>query len=90
MLNIHLNIHKRSYHFHRGTSQTSPVEEENPNIVHLDKDTSEPNSSIQNTPDSPVSVEFVPFSQPHTRRHKEKNVQRMLRPSTKTVVQSDV
>ena len=62
VLNPHLNIHKRSRHFHQGTSQTSPVEEENPNIVHLDEDISEPNSFAQNTTASPVSTEFVPFS----------------------------
>ena len=62
VLNPHLNIRKRSHHFHRGTSQTSPIEEENPNIVHLDEDISEPNSPVKNTAASPVSAKFVPFS----------------------------
>ena len=35
-------------------------------------------------------TEFVPFSWPRTRRRKAKSVQRMLRPNTHTVVQSNV
>ena len=78
VLNRHLNIYKRSHHFHYGTSQTSPIEEENPNIVHLGEDISEPNSSTPNKPASPVSSKFVPFSWPRTRKQKEKNDQCML------------
>ena len=56
MLNPYLNIRKQSHHLHHGTSQNSLVEEENPNIVHLDEDTSEPIPSTQNTPTSAMSA----------------------------------
>ena len=59
VLNPHLNIHKRSRHFHPESRPTSPVE--NPDVVHLDEDVSERNSPMQDTPARPVSVEFVPF-----------------------------
>ena len=70
VLNPHLNIRKRSRHFHHESSQTLPVEEENPNIIHLDEDTLEPSPSEQNTHASPLSAKFVPFSQPRTRKQK--------------------
>ena len=41
VLNPHLNIHKRSHHFHHELRETSLVEEENPNIVHLGEDVSD-------------------------------------------------
>ena len=62
VLNPHLNIHKLSHHFHPKSRPNSPVEDENPNIIHLDEDVSEPNSPVQDTPASPVSTDFVPFS----------------------------
>ena len=89
VLNPHLNIHKRSRHFHPESRPTSPIAEENPNVVHLDEDVSEPHSPVKETPASAVSTDFVPFSQPCTRRQKAKSVQRMFRPNTQTVVQSD-
>ena len=80
VLNLHINICKRSFHLHHGATQTPPVEEENPNIIHLDEDTSEASPSAQNTPASPVSTKFVPLPRPHTKKQKAKNVQRMLYP----------
>ena len=62
VFNSHLNIRKRSRHFHLVSRQISTTEEENPNIVYLDEDASEPNSLVQNTIASPMSAEFVPFS----------------------------
>ena len=62
VLNPHLNIRKRSCHFHPESIPTSPTIEENPNVVHLDEGVLEPNSLVQETPASPVSIEFVPFS----------------------------
>ena len=59
VLNPHLNIRKRSHHFHLESRPTSPLE--NPDVVHLNEDVSEPNS-LQETPSSLVSTEFVPFS----------------------------
>ena len=74
VINPHLNIHKRAHHFHPESRPTSPTTKENPYIVHLDEDVSEPHSPVQETPSSPVSVKFVPFSRPHTRRQKAKIV----------------
>ena len=88
-LNPHLIIHKRSRHFPLESTPTSLIEEENPNVVHLDEDVLKPNSHVKDTPTSPMYVEFVTFLQPHTKRQKAKSVQRMLWPSTQTVVQLD-
>ena len=60
VLNPHLNIRKQSRHFHPESRPTSLVE--NLNVVHLDEDVSQPYSLVQDTPASPVSAEFVPFS----------------------------
>ena len=87
VLNPHLNIPKQSWHFHLEPRPTSPIGEENLDVVHLDEGVLEPNSPVQETPASPVSAEFVPFSRPHTRRQKAKSIQRRLRPNTQTVVQ---
>ena len=59
VLNPHLHIRKRSHHFHPKSRLTWPIEDENPNIVHLNEDVLEPNSPMQDTPTSPVSSEFV-------------------------------
>ena len=86
MINPHLNIRKRSRHLHRGAGKNSPIEEENPNIIHLDEDTSEAIPSAQNTPTNPVSTKFIPLPRPRTRKQKEKNLQHMLHPSAQIVV----
>ena len=62
MLNPHLNLRKWSQHFHPESRTTSPTAEEKPDIVHLGEGVLEPNSPMQETPASPVSAKFVPFS----------------------------
>ena len=89
MLNPHLNICKRSQHFHPDSKKNSPTVEENPNVVHLDESVLEPISPMQETLSSLVSAHFVPFSRPRTRIQKAKSVRRRLQPSTQIVVQLD-
>ena len=73
-ISYNINIRKRSRHFHPESRPTSPIVEENLDVVHLDEGVSEPSSLMQETPTNPVFVEFVPLSRPHTRRQKAKSI----------------